>query len=163
MSDGNDRRIAGAGTRCLDADPWRRWTRRAGPGDRCCQQLEPARSTPTTAADVALIVSELVTNSVVHANVGPSRTLTVELTRLEDRVRINVIDPGSRLEPRILPPDPERLGGLGLFVVDELSEAWGVARDGIAGTRVWCDVLLDRSQSSELRAVDSEAASVTSG
>lgn len=118
---------------------------------------------PTTAADVALIVSELVTNSVVHANVGPSRTLTVELTRLEGRLKINVIDPGSRLEPRIRPPDPERLGGFGLLVVDELSDAWGVARDGIAGTRVWCDVLLDRPQPPELHAVDNDAARVNSG
>jgi anti-sigma regulatory factor (Ser/Thr protein kinase) len=100
---------------------------------------------PATAPDVALIVSELVTNSVLHANVGAGGTLTVELIRLDDRVRINVIDPGSPLEPRLLPPDPERLGGIGLRVVDELSEAWGVARNGIAGTRVWCDVLLDRS------------------
>ena len=34
---------------------------------------------PTTASDVALVVSELVTNSVVHADVGRRRTLTVEL------------------------------------------------------------------------------------
>jgi anti-sigma regulatory factor (Ser/Thr protein kinase) len=118
---------------------------------------------PTTAADVALIVSELVTNSVVHADVGPGRSLTVELVRLEDRVRIIVIDPGSPLEPRIRPPDPDTLGGFGLFVVDELSEAWGVARDGTAGTRVWCDVLLDRSQSSKLQAMDADTASMSSG
>jgi anti-sigma regulatory factor (Ser/Thr protein kinase) len=99
----------------------------------------------TKAQDVALIVSELVTNSVLHANVGESRTLTVELMRLDDRVRINVIDPGSPVEPRLLPPDPERLGGVGLRVVEELSGAWGVARNGSVGTRVWSDVLLDRS------------------
>lgn len=109
---------------------------------------------PTTAADVALIVSELVTNSVRHANVGPGRTLDVELMTLEDRLRINVIDPGSRLEPRILPPDPNRLGGVGLFVVDELSEAWGVVHDESVGTRVWCEILLDRSQASKLRGVE---------
>ncbi|MGO9822487.1 MAG: ATP-binding protein [Solirubrobacteraceae bacterium] len=125
-------------------------------------QLE-GQIAPTTASDVALIVSELVTNSVLHADVGPAQTLTLELTRLDDRVRIDVIDPGSRLEPRILPPDPERLGGLGLFVVDQLSEAWGIARDGITGTRVWCEVLLDRSRSSQLRTADSSAASVCPG
>jgi anti-sigma regulatory factor (Ser/Thr protein kinase) len=115
----------------------------------------------TTASDVALVVSELVTNSVLHANVGPRGTLTVELTRLDGRLRISVIDPGSRLEPRILPPDHDRVGGMGLFIVNELSEAWGVARDGIEGTRVWCDIPLDRSRSSELRAVDHEPASAS--
>ena len=54
---------------------------------------------PTTASDVAVVVSELVTNSVVHADVGPRRTLIVELSRLDDRLRIVVIDPGSGLEP----------------------------------------------------------------
>ena len=101
----------------------------------------------TTASDVALVVSELVTNSVLHADVGPLRTLTVELVTLADRLRISVIDPGSRLEPRILPPDQDRVGGIGLLIVSELSEAWGVARDGVEGTRVWCDIAFDPSRS----------------
>jgi Histidine kinase-like ATPase domain len=117
-------------------------------------QLE-GQIAPTTASDVALIVSELVTNSVLHAGVGPAQTLAVELMAFDDRLRINVIDPGSRHEPRMLPPDPERLGGLGLLVVERLSVAWGIARAGLTGTLVWCDLLLDRSRSSKLQAVDS--------
>lgn len=116
---------------------------------------------PTKASDVALIVSELVTNSVLHANVGSRRSLTLELITRDDGVRISVTDPGSRLEPRILPPDHERLGGLGLFLVEQLSEAWGVARDGRGHTRVWCDVALHSPRSSASRAVASEAASVS--
>jgi anti-sigma regulatory factor (Ser/Thr protein kinase) len=114
----------------------------------------------STAPDVGLLVSELVTNSVLHANVGPRLTLTAEVVVADDRLRISVIDPGSRLEPRILPPDPERVGGIGLILVNELSEAWGVARDGTGGTGVWCDILLHRRRSSELRVVGSESASV---
>jgi serine/threonine-protein kinase RsbW len=101
---------------------------------------------PTTASDVALVVSELVTNSVVHADVGRRRTLTVELARLDDRIRISVTDPGSRIEPRILPPDDDRLGGFGLFLVRELSDACGVGRDRIGRSRVWCDIPLDQSR-----------------
>jgi anti-sigma regulatory factor (Ser/Thr protein kinase) len=104
-------------------------------------QLE-SHIAPTTVSDVGLVVSELVTNSVLHADVGPRGTLIVQLITLDDRLRISVIDPGSRLVPRLLPRDHERVGGAGLLIVDELSEAWGVARDGIAGTRVWCDILL---------------------
>jgi anti-sigma regulatory factor (Ser/Thr protein kinase) len=100
----------------------------------------------TTASKAASVISELVTNSVIHAKVGPRRTLTLELTTFDDRLRISVIDPGSRLEPRLLPPDRERVGGAGLLLVNELSEAWGVARDGRRGTRVWGDILLDRSR-----------------
>ena len=98
----------------------------------------------TAASDAALLVSELVTNSVVHANVGPRRALTVELTTLDDRLRIAVTDPGSPLRPRVLPPDPETPGGLGLLVVDELSETWGAWQD-LGSTRVWCELLLDQS------------------
>ncbi len=114
----------------------------------------------TTASDVALLVSELVTNSVVHANGCASLTLTVEVVMVDDRLRITVVDPGSGLEPRSLPPDPETVGGIGLFFVNELSEAWGVAREGTGGTRVWCDILLRRPRPSELGVVDSESGSV---
>jgi anti-sigma regulatory factor (Ser/Thr protein kinase) len=98
----------------------------------------------TTASDAALLVSELVTNSVVHANVGPRRALTVEVTTLDDRVRIAVTDPGSCLRPCVLPPDPETPGGLGLLLVDELCETWGVWQD-LGPTCVWCELLLDQS------------------
>jgi hypothetical protein len=39
---------------------------------------------PTTASDVAFIVSELVTSSVLHASVGPRQLLTLELITRDD-------------------------------------------------------------------------------
>ena len=103
----------------------------------------------TTASDAGLLVSELVTNSVVHANVGAGRALTVEVTTLDDRVRIAVTDPGSRLRPCMLPPDPGTPGGLGLLLVDELCETWGVRQD-LGLTCVWCELLLDQPPPSVL-------------
>jgi two-component sensor histidine kinase len=97
-----------------------------------------------TAMDAALLVSELVTNSVVHAKVGRRGALTVEVTTLDDRLRIVVIDPGSRQRPCMLPPDPEAPGGLGLLLVEELCETWGVWQD-LGPTCVWCELLLDQS------------------
>lgn len=94
------------------------------------------------AADAALIVSELVTNSVLHAHVGPDRTLTVELVRLADRLRITVADPGSDQEPRLRRPNSTSGGGFGLLLVDELAVAWGTARDDIGSTQVWCELQL---------------------
>jgi anti-sigma regulatory factor (Ser/Thr protein kinase) len=97
-----------------------------------------------TATDAALLVSELVTNSVVHANVGAGGAVAVEITALRDRLRIAVTDPGSSLRPCLLPPDPATPGGLGLLLVDELCETWGVWQDhGL--TCVWCELLLDQS------------------
>jgi anti-sigma regulatory factor (Ser/Thr protein kinase) len=93
-------------------------------------------------SDVALIVSELVTNSVIHANVGHDQALCLQLTPLGDRLRIAVTDPGSELEPGLLPHDPAAPGGFGLRVVDQVSSAWGIVREVSGATRVWCDVPL---------------------
>jgi hypothetical protein len=46
-------------------------------------------------ADVALIVSELVTNSVLHADADSSQLLRITVERLKDRLRIGVTDNGS--------------------------------------------------------------------
>ncbi|MGH2884641.1 MAG: ATP-binding protein [Solirubrobacteraceae bacterium] len=99
----------------------------------------------TRAADAALVVSELVTNSVVHAAVGDDQSLWVELATVDDHLRIAVVDPGSELEPRILPPDPMNDGGLGLVLVDRLCSTWGVVHNTAGTTRVWCDLPLDRA------------------
>ncbi len=105
-------------------------------------QLE-GRLTETAVADVALIVSELVTNSVMHANVGPDQTLTVECAALRDRLRITVTDPGSRLKPHLRRPDRDASGGYGLAIVATLSLAWGVVRNRVGTTSVWCELPLD--------------------
>lgn len=97
--------------------------------------------------DAALIASELVTNSVLHAGVGVQQSLFLELTTFADHVRIAVVDPGSELEPRILPRHPATSSGFGLRLVDELSSAWGVARDASGMTRVWCDLRRDPNAS----------------
>ncbi len=97
----------------------------------------------TGAADLALIVSELVTNSVLHANVGPHQTLTLECTALPDRLRITVTDPGSRLQPHLRPPERGASGGYGLAIVEALSSAWGVVRNPAGTTSVWCELPLD--------------------
>lgn len=98
----------------------------------------------TGAGDVILIVSELVTNSVRHANVDTDQTLSLELTRFDGHLRIAVTDSGSPLQPRLLRSDSPRPGGLGLRLVEQLSSAWRVERDAAGTTRVWCDVPVDQ-------------------
>lgn len=93
-------------------------------------------------SDAVLLVSELVANSVLHAHVDGDAALVLELTMLDDRLRIAVIDGGSALTPRLRAPDVDRPGGIGLRLVDELSAAWGVERRDNGETRVWCDVPL---------------------
>ena len=103
---------------------------------------------PDRASDVLLIVSELVTNSVLHAEVGVNQELSLELRAFEDRLRIAVTDSGSGVEPRLLPADRAKPGGFGLRVVEELSLSWGVVRDPGGTTCVWCDLPLDGDRAS---------------
>jgi two-component sensor histidine kinase len=98
------------------------------------------RTTPAAALDAALIVSELVTNSVLHADVGQAQALTLELATLDEHIWLSVTDAGSSLEPRMLPENRSTPGGFGLRLVNDLACAWGVQRDGSGRTRVWCEL-----------------------
>jgi DNA-binding NarL/FixJ family response regulator len=92
--------------------------------------------------DVQLLVSELVTNAVVHA--GSEVEIAVRL--LVDSVRIEVVDraPDAKLRPSS--PSTEDESGRGLLLVETLASAWGVEPlDG--GKAVWFEVpRLDRSE-----------------
>jgi DNA-binding NarL/FixJ family response regulator len=92
--------------------------------------------------DVQLLVSELVTNAVVHA--GSEVEVAVRL--LADSVRIEVVDraPASSLRPSA--PSDESESGRGLLLVETIASAWGVeALDD--GKSVWFEIpRLDRSE-----------------
>lgn len=91
------------------------------------------------AADTAaLLVTELVSNAVVHAN-GPSLWLTVDETTA-DVLHVAVRD-GSQGIPQRSPraPDVHRTGGRGLFMVDAMSARWGW-EPLRAGKRVWFEL-----------------------
>jgi serine/threonine-protein kinase RsbW len=91
-------------------------------------------------ADVRLIVSELVTNSVRHAGVGRDGSIMVDVLLVRNRIRLAVADPGSTLLPRVGGPSESEPRGLGLPLVERLSSSWGVARDGSGVTRVWSEL-----------------------
>jgi anti-sigma regulatory factor (Ser/Thr protein kinase) len=99
------------------------------------------RVTNENAYDIALVVTELVSNSVMHANLGADDTVLVEITVGDDRLAVTVTDPGSGLGPRLLPRDPVRPHGFGLHVVNDIAARWGVRRNPGA-TQVWCELAL---------------------
>jgi serine/threonine-protein kinase RsbW len=90
----------------------------------------------TQSEAVPVVVSELVTNSVLHAGT-PSRVVVSIDT---DCVRIEVHDADPTL-PTMRAPTPETVTGRGLVLVDALTDRWGCAPDG-AGKVVWFE--LDR-------------------
>jgi two-component sensor histidine kinase len=77
-------------------------------------------------AKLELIVSELVTNSVVHAGEAARAELSVRLRRERERVRGEVCGNGPEFDWAPHDPDLEEPGGLGLMIVDQLSERWGI-------------------------------------
>ena len=103
------------------------------------------RLCPATANDVALVVSELVTNSVEHAATGQDERVEVEVDVRESCVHIEVSDDGATLRPRSSPRHPDAPRPFGLALVDRLARSWGVDRDGAGHTRVWADLPLSRA------------------
>ncbi|WP_324789659.1 ATP-binding protein [Streptomyces sp. H51] len=78
--------------------------------------------TPRMAEDVVLLVSELVGNAVRHTG---ARVFGLRMRRRRGWIRIEVRDP-SRGLPCLLPVQEMDISGRGLFLVDELSDRWGV-------------------------------------
>jgi len=87
--------------------------------------------------DVRLLLTELVTNAVRHGDIAPPDEIDVRAELSGDTVRIEVHDPGRNgpVEPRA---PGARGGGYGLFLVEKLTQRWGVERDG--GTTVWAEL-----------------------
>jgi len=87
--------------------------------------------------DISLLVSELVTNAVVHAK-ADAIWLSVRSGPAREDIRVEVTAPGARWE---LPakPLPGPLGGFGFFFVDQLAKDWGVASEE-GETRVWFEI-----------------------
>ena len=87
----------------------------------------------TTAHNISLVVSELVTNAVVHAR--SARRVVVTFSRR--RLRIEVHDDDTT--PPNLRPHPGPDGGFGLHIVAATSESWGWLPTQ-SGKLVWAEM-----------------------
>jgi anti-sigma regulatory factor (Ser/Thr protein kinase) len=100
--------------------------------------LSAAEVDHQTSGDLMLLVSELVTNAVRHAQ-GDEFEVRLEVT--PQRLRLEVHDNGGGFHPRIQPSE-DGTGGYGLYIVDRLADRWGVERDD--GGVIWLE--LDRAK-----------------
>ncbi len=79
--------------------------------------------------DIRLLVSELVTNSLRHANLAPDDAITLTV-RVEDAtIRVEVSDPGPGFEFEGRADDPDTVEGWGLYLVATLADRWAVERN----------------------------------
>jgi anti-sigma regulatory factor (Ser/Thr protein kinase) len=94
---------------------------------------------PEKLEDVRLIVSELVTNSVRHAELSPDEHILLAVVISDGSVRGRVCDPGPSFKKPSQPrPRTDMSGGWGLPIVERISDRWGVERNGCAC--VWFEI-----------------------
>jgi anti-sigma regulatory factor (Ser/Thr protein kinase) len=84
----------------------------------------------------SLVVSEVVTNAVIHARSDSE----LVLERTPHALRISVTDRGSGLLRR--PEAGGSDGGRGLQIVQQLSTSWGTEPTG-SGNRVWAELPIE--------------------
>jgi serine/threonine-protein kinase RsbW len=85
-------------------------------------------------ADMELMTSELVANAVQHP--PPDGEIRIELDLRSEDVRLSVIDAGAGFDLAAV-ERPRELGGWGLFIVERVSDRWGIEDDP---HRVWFEI-----------------------
>ena len=102
------------------------------------EQLEvlyPSDTLDTDTFDtIALLVTELVTNAILHARTPLQLTLQSRL----DCVRICVEDESDE-QPAVRRYESDAVTGRGLALVEQLASSWGVDATP-SGKVVWCEV-----------------------
>jgi anti-sigma regulatory factor (Ser/Thr protein kinase) len=103
---------------------------------RLCEELALGGSESHT---VLLLVSEVVSNAVLHS-CGPAQA-PIELSAdvAQDAIRIAVSDAGEGFVPEERHPARAN-GGYGLYLLQKAASRWGVEADG--ATTVWFEVEL---------------------
>jgi anti-sigma regulatory factor (Ser/Thr protein kinase) len=105
---------------------------------RAARQMARRLMSPADADTLELLVSELVTNAILHA--GGDVGLTI--SDLGDCIRVEVSDSSARLPiieyPTMDFPDIDTRGR-GLVLVAALANRWGSERT-VTGKTVWCEV-----------------------
>lgn len=96
------------------------------------------RVTERVLEDAGLLVSELVTNSVVHGRAGAGVRVELTVGLSEERVRVEVTDPGPGFGD-VGGAAADEPGGFGLFLVTQVADAWGVSGEEDP-TTVWFEL-----------------------
>ena len=87
--------------------------------------------------DVRLLLTELVTNALRHSKASAGDEIGVKAEVRDGTVRLEVSDPGN--DGPVTPREPgSNGGGYGLFLVERLTDQWGV--DSRDRTTVWAEL-----------------------
>jgi anti-sigma regulatory factor (Ser/Thr protein kinase) len=117
---------------------------RASPEAASCARRAIARlpalaDDAALAADAGLLVSEVVTNVVMHAGLDATQDIEVHVALTSRRIRVGVRDSGAGFDPGQARHPPDASGGWGLLLVERLAERWGT-RWRTDGFEVWFEL-----------------------
>lgn len=102
------------------------------------QEWMPDGVDPTLLHDAQLLVTELVANSVRHADVPDGTPIDVTAGTTDALIWFQVADAGRTRSVQRRAPRPG--GGMGLNLLNNVASRWGVGYDG--GTSVWFELAL---------------------
>jgi anti-sigma regulatory factor (Ser/Thr protein kinase) len=94
---------------------------------------------PRTAADLRILLSELVTNAIEHAGLRKGETIGLDVRIGRTKAEMMVRYPEHVGFEPTFPPDADGASGWGLFLVNRISDRWSVVEsEGQVVT--WCEV-----------------------
>jgi anti-sigma regulatory factor (Ser/Thr protein kinase) len=99
-------------------------------------ELRSAGIVAAPAADAALVMSELLSNAILHARPLPDSLVRVAWELSPPSLEVMVSDGGSMTRPHAVRSSLSAIGGRGLSIVEQLCSSWGVRADE-RGTTVW--------------------------
>lgn len=103
---------------------------------RMAADLRDAGVSGPAIGDASLVLSELLSNAILHARPLDGSTLRVAWSITEGWLEVWVSDGGGSTLPHAQHPPPAAIGGRGLAIVDHLARDWGVQSNGHQ-TTVW--------------------------
>jgi anti-sigma regulatory factor (Ser/Thr protein kinase) len=106
---------------------------------RCVRGRLDGLLTPERLPEVELLTSELVTNAVRHAGLKEGDAVNLEIDVDTDTVHVAVVDAGAGFDfSKIFDKPGDPRGGWGLFLVDKVSDRWGI--DPSPPHSVWFEI-----------------------
>ena len=110
----------------------------AGKARRWSEERAARAGVAAVSDTLGLLVSELVSNVVLHARTS----CEVSISRVGSRLRVEVRDGSSRLPRVVGKPDPFALSGRGMLLIDALSDSHGAEPLDGGGKLVWFELAL---------------------
>ncbi len=110
-------------------------------------ELRAAGVFDSAVRDAVLVISELLSNAILHAYPLPGERLQVAWAVDGTCVELAVSDGGSATVPHAGHPSPSSVTGRGLSIVEHLCQTWGIRADEV-GLTVWAVLAAPRQNGS---------------